>query len=226
MALFSRAEVLAFMARHEPLEQTLSHFPGVTREHLRALLREAALLMRAEEAHVPDAAPPPSATPEVPPPPRAGAKPQVAAASGPQNPARPASRARRLRLYSDGAARGNPGPAGAGAVLVKGDGAVVARLGKFLGEQTNNVAEYQGLILGLEAALKLGADEIEIRADSELMVRQLLGTYRVKNPGLKPLYGRARELLRHFAKVDIAHVPREENREADEMSNRAIDERL
>jgi ribonuclease HI len=225
MPLPSRAEVLAFMARHEPLEQTLSHFPGVTREHLRALLREAALLMRAEEAQVPEADPAPSAAPEVPPSPREAAKSQEAA-PGPQDLARPAPRARRLRLYSDGAARGNPGPAGAGAVLVKGDGAVVARLGKFLGEQTNNVAEYQGLILGLEAALKLGADEIEIRADSELMVRQILGTYRVKNPGLKPLYGRARELLRRFAKVDIAHVPREENREADEMSNRAIDERL
>jgi ribonuclease HI len=111
-------------------------------------------------------------------------------------------------------------------VLFKADGTVVARLGKFLGNQTNNHAEYMGLILGLESALKLGAEEIEVRADSELMVRQLLGTYRVKNAGLKPLFTRAQALLARFGKVDIAHVPREKNRDADEMSNRAIDERM
>ncbi len=225
MPLPSRAEVLAFMARHEPLEQTLAHFPGVTREHLRAVLREAALLLRAEEAQIPGAQPDPRPEPAHSPPPHQ-APPSAAKAPPAPAAALPASRARRLRLFSDGAARGNPGPAGAGSVLVKADGVVVARLGKFLGSQTNNVAEYQGLILGLEAALKLGAEEIEVRADSELMIRQLQGKYRVKNAGLKPLYDRARELLGHFAKADVAHVPREENREADEMSNRAIDERM
>ncbi len=218
----SRADLLAFIARQEPLEQTLAHFGGVTREHLRALLREAALLMRAEEAGVDDEkpcaparAPPPA--PSIPPPVKPAARPPLA---------EPTSKGRRLHLYSDGAARGNPGPAGAGAVLLKSDGTVVARVGKFLGRQTNNYAEYMGLILGLESALKLGADEIEIRADSELMVRQLLKVYKVKNTGLKPLFMRAQELLTRFRAVHIAHVPREKNREADEMSNRAIDERM
>jgi ribonuclease HI len=224
MPLPSRAELLAFIARREPLEQTLAQFEGVTREHLRALLREAALLMRAEDAGVPGEVP--GAPAREPPPAPSAAPPSAREQPAARAPSEPASKGRRLRLYSDGAARGNPGPAGAGAVLLKGDGTVVARVGKFLGHQTNNYAEYMGLILGLESALKLGANEIEIRADSELMVRQLLKVYKVKNSGLKPLFERAQELLARFGAVHIAHVPREQNREADEMSNRAIDERM
>jgi len=132
----------------------------------------------------------------------------------------------RLRVFCDGAARGNPGPAGAGAVLYTPDGRLVERLGRYLGRQTNNHAEYQGLILGLERALELGAREVEVYADSELMVRQLLGEYRVRAEGLLPLWRRARELLARFDRARIAHVPRERNAEADEMSNRAIDERM
>jgi ribonuclease HI len=132
----------------------------------------------------------------------------------------------RVRLFTDGAARGNPGPAGAGAVLLDGEGRVLARLGKYLGRQTNNVAEYEGLLLGLGRARALGARSIEVRADSLLLVKQLQGEYAVKNAALKELHARARELLRGFDRVDIRHVPREENALADEMSNRAIDERL
>jgi ribonuclease HI len=129
-------------------------------------------------------------------------------------------------VYSDGAARGNPGPAGAGAVLVDESGDVVAELGRFLGNQTNNVAEYEGLLLGLDRALELGATDLEVLADSQLVIRQLSGIYRVRNEGLRPLFERAKSLLARFRRVELRHIPREMNAAADEMSNRAIDERL
>ncbi|MHB8420336.1 MAG: ribonuclease HI family protein [Myxococcales bacterium] len=132
----------------------------------------------------------------------------------------------RVRVYSDGAARGNPGPAGAGAVVVAADGRILARLGRYLGEATNNFAEYQGLLLGLRRAAELGARDIEVYADSQLMIRQLGGQYRVRNAGLRPLFDEALRLLRGFQKFELHHIPRERNAAADEMSNRAIDERL
>lgn len=132
----------------------------------------------------------------------------------------------RVRLYSDGAARGNPGLAGAGAVLVEPSGQVVDRIGKFLGKQTNNYAEYMGLLLGLRRARELSVREVEVFADSELMLRQLGGRYQVKSTSLRPLYEEALTLLNDFERVKLVHVPREMNRAADEMSNRAIDERL
>lgn len=132
----------------------------------------------------------------------------------------------RVRVYSDGAARGNPGLAGASAILVEPSGQVVDRLGKFLGRQTNNYAEYMGLLLGLRRAKELAVAEVEVFADSELMLRQLGGRYQVKSPTLKPLYQEALRLLNDFERVKFVHVPREMNRAADEMSNRAIDERM
>ena len=141
-------------------------------------------------------------------------------------PPRKASSHRTLRVYTDGAARGNPGPAGAGAVIVDAHGQVLARRGRFLGNTTNNVAEYKALLLGLEAAQELSAREIQVRADSQLLIRQLKGDYAVKHPGLKPLHAEALRLLGMFEKVDLEHVPREENTLADEMSNRAIDEEM
>lgn len=132
----------------------------------------------------------------------------------------------RIRLYCDGAARGNPGLAGAGAVLVEPSGQVLNRLGKFLGTQTNNFAEYSGLLLGLKRAHELGIEELEVFADSELMIRQLSGRYQVKSPSLRPLYEDALKLFNKFKRVKLVHVPREMNRAADEMSNRAIDERM
>ena len=133
---------------------------------------------------------------------------------------------RTVRVYSDGAARGNPGPAGAGAVLVDAAGNVIARLGRYLGKQTNNVAEYQGLLLGLKHAQELGFRQVEVRADSQLLIRQLKGDYAVRHAGLKPLHAEALRLLRTFDKADLEHVPREENALADEMSNRPIDEEM
>jgi ribonuclease HI len=137
-----------------------------------------------------------------------------------------AARPVRTRLFTDGAARGNPGPAGAGAVIVSPDGHVVAKVGKFLGDETNNVAEYMGLIIGLKRAKAMGIKELDVLADSELMVRQLNGDYAVKAEHLKPLHEEAKALLKAFTEIEIRHIPREENGQADAMSNRAIDERL
>jgi ribonuclease HI len=133
---------------------------------------------------------------------------------------------RRTRLYTDGAARGNPGPAGAGAVIVNADGHVVAKIGKFLGDSTNNVAEYMGLILGLKRAKAMNIKELEIFSDSELLVKQLQGDYAVKAEHLRPLHDEAQALLKAFEWSQVRHIPREENGQADAMSNRAIDERL
>jgi ribonuclease HI len=134
--------------------------------------------------------------------------------------------AKRTRLFTDGAARGNPGPAGAGAVIVSAEGHIVAKVGKFLGDSTNNVAEYMGLILGLRRAKAMNIKELEVLADSELMVRQLNGEYTVKADHLVPLYQEAKALLGGFTEISLRHIPREENAQADAMSNRAIDERL
>jgi len=132
----------------------------------------------------------------------------------------------RTRLFTDGAARGNPGPAGAGAVIVSPAGHIVAKVGKFLGDSTNNVAEYTGLILGLKRAKAMGIKELDVFSDSELVVKQLHGDYSVKAEHLKALHDEAKALLGAFPDVHVAHIPREENEAADEMSNRAIDERL
>jgi ribonuclease HI len=137
-----------------------------------------------------------------------------------------AEKAKRTRLYTDGAARGNPGPAGAGAVILNADGHIVAKIGKFLGDSTNNVAEYMGLILGLRRAKAMGIKELEVFSDSELLVKQLAGEYQVKADHLRPLHEEAKALLRGFSFIDVRHIPREENAQADAMSNRAIDERL
>jgi ribonuclease HI len=130
----------------------------------------------------------------------------------------------RLVLYADGAARGNPGPAGAGAVLYDERGRLVAQLARPLGHATNNVAEYSALILGLEAAKRRGATAIDVRMDSLLVVKQMRGLWRIKHPGLVPLAMRAGALLASFPERAISHVPREDNAAADELSNRAIDE--
>lgn len=131
---------------------------------------------------------------------------------------------RKLFVFSDGAARGNPGPGGAGAVIKDAEGNVLCRLKEALGKTTNNVAEYKGLLLGLRKARQMGAREVEVRADSELLIRQLNGKYAVRHDGLKPLYNEAKALLQSFGAWHAEHIPREQNAEADEMSNRAIDE--
>jgi len=129
-------------------------------------------------------------------------------------------------LYADGAARGNPGPAGAGAVLLDAGGHVLAELTKSLGTATNNVAEYTALIIGLEEAKRRGVDDIDVRMDSLLVVEQMNGRWKIKHPNMKPLALRAGELLASFRTRTIAHVPREENTIADALSNKAIDDEI
>ena len=127
-------------------------------------------------------------------------------------------------LMVDGAARGNPGPAGCGAVICDENGAVVRRLSRYLGHSTNNVAEYEALLMGLEALIELKRDKIVVQSDSQLLVRQLNGEYRVKDEKLKLLYQRAIHLLRRFGSYRIVHVRRELNKAADRLANRGIDE--
>jgi len=126
-------------------------------------------------------------------------------------------------LMVDGAARGNPGKAGCGAVICEADGKVVKELSRYLGYTTNNVAEYEGLLMGLEAMLGMGQKKVTIQSDSQLMVRQLNGEYRVRDEKLKKLFARAVHLLGQFDSYRIVHVPRERNKLADRLANRGID---
>jgi ribonuclease HI len=128
----------------------------------------------------------------------------------------------KLIINTDGCSKSNPGPAAIGVTLKDIAGKNVAIISQAIGVATNNVAEYRAVIAGLEKALKLGATEIEVRSDSELMVRQLSGRYKVKAPGLLPLYLKASEYLLKFRKVTLKNIPRELNAEADALANEAL----
>ena len=131
----------------------------------------------------------------------------------------------RLVIYTDGAARGNPGPAGAGAVLRDASsGSVVGEIARFLGIRTNNYAEWTAVELALAEALRLGATQVDLRMDSELVARQISGRYRVKHADLKPIHARVMAMLARLESYTVGHVPRELNTEADRMSNIAIDD--
>jgi dinuclear metal center YbgI/SA1388 family protein len=160
----------------------------------------------------------------------ASASPAPAAAPAPAASPRPAAPAgaanrddARHRLYTDGGARGNPGPAGIGARLLDAAGDVVEELADSIGTATNNVAEYQALLAGLELALDHDVQRLDVFLDSELVVRQVNGQYKVKDAGLKPLHAQACLLLSRFHEVDVKHVRREQNAEADALVNNAID---
>lgn len=127
-------------------------------------------------------------------------------------------------LYADGGARGNPGPAAGAAVLLGDDGRVLAERAEYLGTATNNVAEYTGLIVGLEEAKRLGVTTLDVRMDSLLVVQQMRGHWKIKHPGLRPLALRAGALLAEFPSRTVEHVRREENGLADALVNRALDE--
>ncbi len=132
----------------------------------------------------------------------------------------------RVVVHIDGGARGNPGPAGAGVVVTDADdGQALYEGGIYIGRATNNVAEYRGLLEGLKVAAALGAAEVEVVSDSQLLVRQMTGQYRVRNAGLQPLFRQARELAEGVERCRFRHVRREENTRADALVNRAIDAR-
>ena len=130
----------------------------------------------------------------------------------------------KLVVNVDGGARGNPGPAAVAAVAATVDGEVVGERNAYICEATNNVAEYRALLLGLELARELGASEVELINDSELVARQIGGEYKVKHAGLKPLFGEAMRTLREFDAWAVRSVRREQNERADELVNRALDE--
>ncbi len=129
-----------------------------------------------------------------------------------------------FQLFSDGAARGNPGPAGAGALIKDSKGEIVEEISDYLGETTNNQAEYQALLRGLQKALQRKIKNLEVFLDSELVVKQIKGEYAVKHEGLIPYYNEVIQILKKFPSFKIAHVRRENNKEADKLANRAIDE--
>ena len=137
-----------------------------------------------------------------------------------QEPARPTGI---YTAYVDGAARGNPGPASYAVILQGPDGSTQFRIGKYLGRATNNVAEYYALIGALDYAQSQGIARLAVRSDSELLVRQMQGRYKVKSAALRPLHERAQKLSRALAYFDIAHIPREQNSEADQLANMALD---
>jgi len=130
-----------------------------------------------------------------------------------------------LTIYSDGASRNNPGEAGAGVFIVEND-KPRETISRYLGQTTNNIAEYSAAIIGMEYAVQAGASRVRLLADSELMVKQLNGQYKVKNEGLKPLYQKVKDLIAKIASVEVKYIPREMNREADALANRAIDEKV
>ena len=128
-----------------------------------------------------------------------------------------------ITAYCDGGSRGNPGPAGYGVYIQDDEGAVVAELNRFLGRRTNNFAEYSGLLAALEFATANDHPRLRVISDSELMVKQMKGQYRVNSPDLRPLYEQARRMVNSLEKFEIRHVLREKNRHADRLANLAMD---
>ncbi len=129
-----------------------------------------------------------------------------------------------LTIFSDGGARGNPGPAAAGIVIKNKENKIIAEFGKYLGEQTNNYAEYMALILGLEKAKELGATEVNCILDSELVTKQMKREYKVKEPTLQKLFIKAYNLSQQFKKIEYKHTLRSGNKEADTQVNKILDE--
>jgi ribonuclease HI len=128
----------------------------------------------------------------------------------------------KMILHADGASRGNPGPAAFGVVLTNSRGQIVEEFGREIGTATNNEAEYRGLLSGLDAALGRGATELEVHLDSELLVAQLKGDYKIRAANLKPLHAEARRKLKHLARVRVVQIPRSSNSHADALANRAL----
>ncbi len=130
-----------------------------------------------------------------------------------------------LTIFTDGASRNNPGEAGVG-IFITRDSIPIEKIARYLGTATNNVAEYTAAIIGLEHAVMLRATRVKLCADSELLVKQLNGQYKVKNEGIKPLYAKLKELIAKIGSVEVQYIPRDQNREADALANKAIDEKL
>lgn len=129
---------------------------------------------------------------------------------------------KKVYIYTDGASRGNPGPSGIGVVIADDKKKKIKELSRYIGETTNNVAEYNALILALEEALAMKASDVVINVDSELVAKHLSGEYRVKSPDIKPLFERAVGMLKDFGSFEVKHVDRSKNKDADRLANKAI----
>ena len=129
---------------------------------------------------------------------------------------------KKLLLYTDGGSRGNPGPSGIGVIILDSKRKKIKEVSKYIGETTNNVAEYSALVCALEEASRLNADEVVVYMDSELIAKQLNGEYRVKGENIKALFEKALGILKNFESFEIKHIGREKNKEADKLANKAI----
>ncbi len=198
--------VLRHLAQTLSVTKTLKRLPSLTPKHLQEILLHSA--ERAQEEGKPSAAALPGEEQKPSPSPT------------------PSKEFHEFFIHTDGASRGNPGEAGAGAVISDSRGRTVKELKIYLGMASNNAAEYQAAILALERAFELGAKIVSLSLDSELVVRQLRGEYRVREPHLKILHQKAREILNRFSRYSILYVPREENRRADQLANEAIDQKI
>ncbi len=193
-----KSELLEAFSKHLSVERLMSDNPGLTREMLSALFMDAAGAVGHGVINRP-----------------------VTTATAPQR-----GGAGRLRMFTDGASRGNPGEAGIGVLIEDESGHIVKKLARYLGKATNNQAEYTALVEGLKVASELGADEVSIFADSELVVKQMRGEYKVKNPDLAGRHAEARKHAATIKRVTFTYIPREKNKEADALANEAIDKRL
>jgi len=192
-------KLLRLVREHLDLEELLRAHPEVTRAHVEALWAKLGLASRARDAgHAPDLFEPPAGRAE-------GHLPLV--------------------VRCDGAARGNPGPASVGAVVQDAEGTTLLEVSERIGYATNNVAEYTAVIRGVEEARRLGATAVHLLLDSDLLVQQLRGAYRVRSAHLRPLYQRSMELLGGLREWRVDHVPRSENAAADRLANLALDHR-
>jgi len=204
-----RDQALQTLAETLDVEATLARVPGLTRDALRAMLFDAASQTLSARA------------------PR-GTSHQTLSARASRGTsgdtvAPGAGKARSVIVHTDGACRGNPGRSGAGVMIRSEDGREIARISRYLGEMTNNMAEYTALLIALKEARSAGAGTITVKSDSELLVRQINGAYKVKNEALQIMHQSAMELLRGFKRWKVIHVRREENREADRLANQAVD---
>lgn len=192
----TKSEILLNLSRYLDMDRLLADCPALSREGLRGLLKEAAAALGSVEVEA------------------AEARHIVGHA------------ARMLTIRTDGASRGNPGEAGIGVLVTDETGRIVKKIARYIGRATNNQAEYEALLAGLEAAHESGAEGISVLSDSELLVRQINGVYRVKNPELKVMHAKAVSIMKGFRRVSVKYVPREQNAHADAFANEAIDKRL
>ena len=201
----SAESVLRYLSQTLSVTKTLKRFPSLTPKYLQEILLHSADRLKEGPQPSPSSFPPGEAKPS------------------------PAEHGRKefpeFFIHTDGASRGNPGEAGAGAVISDSQGRTLKELKLYLGMASNNAAEYRAAIHALERALELGARSVTLLLDSELVVRQLRGEYRVREPHLRALHQKAQEVLNRFSTYSILYIPREENRRADQLANEAIDQK-